>query len=664
MWQGTSSTQQHRATNRSRRPSHSTPSRSSQQIWRQHQRQTGVSIQLAITGQCRTVPQNTDGTSECTQIATPTKLRHHHTLSTSSHAMGQTCGLPTQQVRHSLRRQHKLLQTLEQRQQTTTVWVWWNSTVHVSNSESPTQAWTTVCARHLVRQRHSNQRTSHRHHQQGDPSKNHQETTTTWEVQSTTDGCHQQKQSQQVCDSRTIHHTTTNDTQTTETTSWSDSHTDRGDSRSSRSRNNDNITSASASASQPDIPPPPPTTSTSPALTLPPQAIADPTSCHTRPAMPSPPKRTVSDTPAEGSSPKQQRTTTEATGPPRPETTTEPQTTKLRITKITVQTKRGGNHGILLWRCHRATNRKDPPRTNSEQHRRTRQGENNWRNRNETGDPLDEGTTSLHRGQHRLADPLTTKQHYKITMGVAWQRQQRESKNCGKRLHRGSNRSWRDLCLNTHLLRTTGTSHAQLQQRLDCENRRHLHSILTRKCSNTRLLHVPTSRVLQPNRLRGVETQQGHIRPTQQPKRMAETPCGSPSTTWTNPQRSRAEQIHDSNKRLLHTGVCRRLTTTWTTTDSGQHLQPDSTTFTIATNGNTTPRQHCVLSRAQHHQQRRPLWNFTVQRLHRQTTRGQQHVHMQPSSSTRDSIPEVNSISRTWATSINREACSFPQSRW
>ena len=121
MWQSTSSTQQHRATNRSRRPSHSTPSRSSQQIWRQHQRQTGASIQLAITGQCRTVPQNTDGTSESTQIATPTRLRHHHTLSTSSHAMGQTCGLPTQQVRHSLRRQHKLLQTFEQIQQTTTV---------------------------------------------------------------------------------------------------------------------------------------------------------------------------------------------------------------------------------------------------------------------------------------------------------------------------------------------------------------------------------------------------------------------------------------------------------------------------------------------------------------------------------------------------------------
>ena len=44
------------------------------------------------------------------------------------------------------------------------------------------------------------------------------------------------------------------------------------------------------------------------------------------------------------------------------------------------------------------------------------------------------------------------------------------------------------------------------------------------------------------------------------PSAWAETPCGSPSTTWTNPQRSRAEQIHDSNKRLLPTGVCRRPT--------------------------------------------------------------------------------------------------------
>ena len=69
--------------------------------------------------------------------------------------------------------------------------------------------------------------------------------------------------------------------------------------------------------------------------------------------MPSPPKRTVSDTPAEGSSPKQQRTTTEATGPPRPETTTEPQTTKLRITKITVQTKRGEE--ITAYSCEDAT---------------------------------------------------------------------------------------------------------------------------------------------------------------------------------------------------------------------------------------------------------------------------------------------------------------------
>ena len=180
MWQGTSSTQQHRATNRSRRPSHSTPSRSSQQIWRQHQRQTGVSIQLAITGQCRTVPQNTDGTSECTQIATPTKLRHHHTLSTSSHAIGSD-------MRPTYSTGTPFTQTATQAFTDVGAKTTNNHCVSLVKQYSTCfQQWKvlpkleqTVCARHLVRQRHSNQRTSHRHHQQGDPSKNHQETTTT-----------------------------------------------------------------------------------------------------------------------------------------------------------------------------------------------------------------------------------------------------------------------------------------------------------------------------------------------------------------------------------------------------------------------------------------------------------------------------------------------------
>ena len=86
---------------------------------------------------------------------------------------------------------------------------------------------------------------------------------------------------------------------------------------------------------------------------LPPRAIMDtptpkaaassqaPTSCHSRQALPSPTKRGVSDEIAEGSLPKQQRTTSAASGPARPETTTEPPKSKIRITKVTITTKQG-----------------------------------------------------------------------------------------------------------------------------------------------------------------------------------------------------------------------------------------------------------------------------------------------------------------------------------
>ena len=80
-------------------------------------------------------------------------------------------------------------------------------------------------------------------------------------------------------------------------------------------------------------------TSTRCAIADSPMATA-PTSCHTRPSLPSP-KRTVSDEVAEGSLPKQHRTAEAATGPARPDTAQEPPTSKLRITKVTIQTKKG-----------------------------------------------------------------------------------------------------------------------------------------------------------------------------------------------------------------------------------------------------------------------------------------------------------------------------------
>ena len=57
--------------------------------------------------------------------------------------------------------------------------------------------------------------------------------------------------------------------------------------------------------------------------------------------MPTPGKREVTDEIAQGSSPKQARTTARATAASRPETAQEPPTTRMRISEVTVTTKKG-----------------------------------------------------------------------------------------------------------------------------------------------------------------------------------------------------------------------------------------------------------------------------------------------------------------------------------
>ena len=80
--------------------------------------------------------------------------------------------------------------------------------------------------------------------------------------------------------------------------------------------------------------------SAAPALASSPMAAA-PASCHSRPAMPSPPKRHLADDIAEGSSTKQQRTPTQPEAPARPEPTPEQPKSRLRTTKVTIKTKQG-----------------------------------------------------------------------------------------------------------------------------------------------------------------------------------------------------------------------------------------------------------------------------------------------------------------------------------
>ena len=95
-----------------------------------------------------------------------------------------------------------------------------------------------------------------------------------------------------------------------------------------------------------------PMATATPALASSPMATA-PTSCHSRQALPSPTKTREADDIAEGSLAKQQRTNTQQEAPARPEPTPEQPKSRLRITKVTIQTKQGEE--ITAYSCEDAT---------------------------------------------------------------------------------------------------------------------------------------------------------------------------------------------------------------------------------------------------------------------------------------------------------------------
>ena len=136
MRQNTSNTQQHGDTTRSRRLLDGTAQDDSNSS-RKHSSQTITSILITNARQRWMIPQNITWTSQSTQVTTWEQLRHTPHKQTSHHAVdGQARSLPSQQVRSTWRRQRQLLQTLEQRTHDTNLWVWWNSTLHVTNSKA------------------------------------------------------------------------------------------------------------------------------------------------------------------------------------------------------------------------------------------------------------------------------------------------------------------------------------------------------------------------------------------------------------------------------------------------------------------------------------------------------------------------------------------------
>ena len=136
------------------------------------------------------------------------------------------------------------------------------------------------------------------------------------------------------------------------------------------------------------------------------------------------------------------------------------------------------HQGAFQRRWTRSDNRKDPTWTLGPKHRRTWQGTDN--RRNETRSKINESATGLHRGILQQPHTRTTKQSDQVKMGSTTKRQQRQSKDRGKRIHRRSQRQRRHLRFNTDLLCPTPTTHNGSHIQLDCQNRWHFNSIPTR----------------------------------------------------------------------------------------------------------------------------------------------------------------------------------------
>ena len=145
-----------------------------------------------------------------------------------------------------------------------------------------------------------------------------------------------------------------------------------------------------------------------PAITDVPMATS-PTTHNRRTPLPAAPKRDVADQIAEGSAAKQQRTEQQQTAAQRPKTTQELNVSSDRHNKTWRQSQ-----GSLQRRPTRGSHREDTSWTVGHQHGRLKQGANN--RRDETGDQVNESTTSLHRSLFGQPYCRTTQQNHQIKM--------------------------------------------------------------------------------------------------------------------------------------------------------------------------------------------------------------------------------------------------------
>ena len=509
--------------------------------------------------------------------------------------VGTTQCVLAQQVRSTFRRQHQFLPQVEQETPITTLWVRWNSAAPATNTQRPSEAWTTVHASNLAWQRHSIRRNTPRHCQQGHPSKNHPETTTSGKVQQAVDGRHQQQRTSKVRNRRTSAHTTTCFLQATE--AWAN---DSGDTDTwSTTNNHDNhiyitysITASTSVLTNGNIPD-----------QLPHQTSTSVTNIS---------KQTIFQR-WDRTRLRSQTTTNRHTNCRTSTAWNSSRTTKHKATSCTdfsshnSNKERNTHYSTVLWGPNRSHHWTHSPRTNRQQHRRIGQTENN--RGNEERDWTNEGTTSVPWSELQHTHTGTAEEHHSVSMGSQRQRQHSASTHCSKRIHRNNIRHGWHLRINTNFLCTPIASHTQHQQRLDHPNRRHLRGIPARTSSNIGSLHVSTNRVLHNRFWSDLETQQSNLWIAQQSKSMASTPGRNTSTTRPTQKHSRAQCLLHNITRLLHPRVCGPPDVPGCGQHDQQDLRRDPTTSHAEINRHIDAGQHRRFSGVKHHQHGRSLRN-------------------------------------------------------
>ena len=596
MRQSTSSTQQHHSTIRSRGSLDSTTTNSSKQNGRQHHHQAITHIQLTSTRQRRTIPSNIDGTNQNTESPTTTKLQqNNHQQTPNSTMAGTTHSVLAQQVRNTRGRQHKLFPQMEQRPQSSNL----NQFVSLEKQcntyfqpSNNSQRWNNVSSKQF-----GLEETRQRGETLLDIGNK--------VVRARTIRCMPKpdKYDKQMFDIITGQAMTPPPTSQAQVQPTMVFHPRRRQSTTTETQTpTERATPTTEQKGGPQLPPKAitdtPTATTTPALASSPMATA-PTSCHSRPAMPSPPKRQVADDIAEGSSTNTTTNRHTAAG-------TSPSRTNARTaeTKVTIKTKQGG--GTTAYSCerhNRATDRKNPSWTHTD-----------GLDKQKTIEGMKQEILSMKQQQVYMevdVNTLTPEQRKNIIQS-RWVLRDKDNKVRTRIVAKGFTETINDLddiyastpifCV----LRTLLT--------LACKNgwigitgeisTAFLHAAAAAAAD---LLHVPAEGVLQPGGQHRMEVTESNLWTPQQPKSMAETSVRSPSTNWTSPQHSGTQHLHDSNTQLLRLGLGRRPTFPWRGTDCQQALQDDSAAASFATNRNTVTRKHSSIPWKEHHQQRRPL---------------------------------------------------------